>query len=173
MSNDNTPRACLADFGLMDVVLCPDPPMSCSTQLEEGTTMFMAPELLVPSKFGFERPLATRKTDIYSFGLVIYQVREQDPGYLSFTHVVQVLTGGPLFRDLRKAELALNVVEGVRPHKPENASAIGFSDSLWRFTQRCWDGEMELRPKVAEVVTELGRAAAGWVGIMLPSEDAP
>ena len=61
------------------------------------------------------------------------------------------------------------MVEGVRPAKPENASAIGFSDSLWDFVQRCWDGKIELRPKVAEVVTELEIAAADWDKLVPPS----
>ena len=51
---------------------------------------------------------------------------------------------------------------------PENASSIGFSDSLWDFVQRCWDDDMELRPKVAEVVTHLEGAAANWDGLMPP-----
>ena len=66
------------------------------------------------------------------------------------------------------AEIVMNVVQGVRPTRPENASAIGLSDPLWSFVQRCWDGEMELRPKVAEVVSQLGRATAAWDGVMPP-----
>jgi len=61
------------------------------------------------------------------------------------------------------------VLRGKRPTKPENSSAIGLSDSLWVFTQRCWDGKMELRPKAGEVVAHLGEAAAGWNGLMPPS----
>jgi hypothetical protein len=60
------------------------------------------------------------------------------------------------------------VVSGLRPTKPENAAAIGFSDSLWDFVQRCWHGDMELRPKVAEVVTHLGQAAKDWNRLMPP-----
>ena len=67
------------------------------------------------------------------------------------------------------AALGYSVLHGERPTEPENASAIGFSDSLWAFTQRCWDGKMELRPKAGEVVAHLGEAAAGWNGLMLPS----
>jgi len=65
-------------------------------------------------------------------------------------------------------ELSFNVVMGVRPTKPGNASAIGFSDSLWRFAQRCWHDDAKLRPKVGEVVTRLERAAADWDGDMPP-----
>ena len=81
MSNDNPPRACLADFGFMTMVLDPSQPMSCSVQLEGGTTMFMSPELLVPPKFGFTEAMTTPEADIYAFGLVIYQVCEHDRGY--------------------------------------------------------------------------------------------
>ena len=78
MSNDTPPRACLADFGFVTMILDPKNPWSCSAQLEGGTTMYMAPELLVPSKFGFIDSVPTQKSDIYAFGLVIHQVRNQD-----------------------------------------------------------------------------------------------
>jgi len=65
-------------------------------------------------------------------------------------------------------DLALNVIRGVRPTKPGNASAIGFSDSLWGFVRRCWDKDAKLRPKVGKVVNQLGRAAADWDGVMPP-----
>ena len=75
MSNDTPPRACLADFGLMAMVLDPVHPWSCIEQLDDGTKMFMAPELLVPSKSDCTESVHTQKSDIYAFGLVIYQVR--------------------------------------------------------------------------------------------------
>jgi len=78
MSNDSPPRACLADFGFMTMVLDPRQPMSCSAQLEGGTVMFMSPELLVPSRFGFTESIPTPEADIYAFGLVIYQVCDHD-----------------------------------------------------------------------------------------------
>ena len=65
-------------------------------------------------------------------------------------------------------EIALNAVQGVRPTRPGNASALGFSDSLWGFVQRCWDGQMRMRPMVGEVVSRLERAAANWDGVMSP-----
>lgn len=74
MSNDVPPRACLADFGFMTMVLDPDHPMTCSTQLEGGTTMFMPPELLAPQKFCVKNPTPTSRSDVYAFALVIFQV---------------------------------------------------------------------------------------------------
>ena len=74
MSNDEPPRACLADFGFMTMVFNPDRPMSCSAQLEGGTLVFMSPELLVPTNFGMKNSVPTPKADIYAFGSVIFQV---------------------------------------------------------------------------------------------------
>lgn len=76
------------------------------------------------------------------------------------------------FRGVRQAEMAWSVLQGSRPKKPENASSIGFSDSLWSFVQRCWDGDMKLRPKVGEVVMHLRREAANWHGLMPPCAPA-
>jgi len=168
MTNDTPPRACLADFGFMTMVLDPNHPMSCSAQLEGGTMTFMAPELVAPTKFGLKESTPTRQADIYAFGLVIFQVYEEDHGCRLSTYIFQVLTGEIPFRGFGSIGFAYSVVEGLRPDKPEKALAIGFSDSLWAFVQRCWDGNMDLRPKVPELVTHLEKAAADWNGVMPP-----
>ena len=168
MSNHVPPRACLADFGFTTMVFDPAQPMSCSAQLEGGTMVFMSPELLVPKNFGMDNALPTPEADIYAFGLVIFQVREQGWRYCDFSHFVQVLTGEFPFRGIGQMQLGWSLLEGLRPDKPEDASSIGFSDSLWGFVQRCWDGDMKSRPKVAEVVTHLEGAAADWKGLMPP-----
>lgn len=74
MSNDEPPRACLADFGFMTMVLDPEHPMTCSTQLDGGTLTFMSPEILAPGEFGLKNSVLTLQSDVYAFGLVIFQV---------------------------------------------------------------------------------------------------
>jgi len=81
MSNDIPPRACLADFGFMTIVLDPGQKLSCCAQLEGGTMTFMSPELLMPSHFGMWDSVPTPEADVYAFGLVIFQVLEQDHEY--------------------------------------------------------------------------------------------
>jgi len=81
---------------------------------------------------------------------------------------LQVLTGETPFRGIRQSALAYHVLRGKRPDKPQNAATIGLSDSLWNFAQRCWDGKMESRPEVGEVVAHLGEAAGNWNGLMPP-----
>jgi len=152
----------------MTMVFDPSQPMSCSAQLEGGTVMFMSPELLVPSTFGFTESKPTLEADIYAFGLVINQVCDHNGEYPPFAYTFQVLTGELPFPRLGAAEIAMKKIQGIHPIKPENASAIGFSDPLWSFVQRCWNDEMGLRPKVAEVVSQLEIATTSWVGVMPP-----
>ena len=93
MSNDTPPRACLADFGFMTMVLDPQQPMSCSAQLEGGTLAFMPPELLVPTEFDITNPVPTPEADVYAFGLVILQVRLKPMGvycWLTLSRSLQV-----------------------------------------------------------------------------------
>ena len=87
MSNDTPPRACLADFGFMTMVLDPGQILSCSAQLEGGTMTFMSPELLVPSGFGLQDSVPTPQADVYAFGLLTFQVCEQDRDYRPFTYI--------------------------------------------------------------------------------------
>jgi len=83
--------------------------------------------------------------------------------------ILQVLTGELPFHDVQRSALAYTVVhDGKRPEKPENALAIGLSDSLWNFVQQCWDGNLELRPEIGEVVACLEAAAANWNKLLPP-----
>ena len=126
----------------------------------------------MPSLFGVKNPIHTPEGDIYTFGLVIFQVRDRYHGRRPLAHTVQVLTGQIPFPGVREAELGFCVYQGLRPNKPENASAIGFSNSLWGLTQCCWDGKMNSRPKVSEVVAHLRKEASSWHGLMPPHTPA-
>ena len=169
MSDDVPPRACLADFGFMSVVPDPVQPIAHSAQLEGGSMTFMSPELLVPEEFGKKNAVPTPQSDVYAFGLVIFQVSEQGYGYRLFLCTTfQVLTGEMPFRGIPQSTLAYHVVRGMRPTQPENASAMGFSYSLWALTENCWGGTIESRPKVGEVVTHLREAATSWGRLMPP-----
>jgi len=51
---------------------------------------FLAPELLVPERFGKEDSVPTPQADIYAFGLVIFQVCEQHRVYRSFSYILSL-----------------------------------------------------------------------------------
>jgi len=74
MSNDAPPRACLTDFGFMNLVPGPCQKLR-SAHLYGCTATFMSPELLIPQEFGKKDAIPTPQSDTYAFGLVIFQVR--------------------------------------------------------------------------------------------------
>lgn len=160
--------ACLADFGFTTVVPDPENLVSPILELEGGTVMFMAPELLAPSKYGLTGAVPTQEADIYAFGLVVFQVLMLNRRRLLRLTFLQVLTGEQPFRDIRPRELAFSVLAGARPAKPENAVGIGFSEILWNLVQKCWDGEVARRPQIQEVVEGIGKVATSWFTSMPP-----
>jgi len=74
MTNEKLPKACFAGFGFTTMVRDPHNPMSSGFMLEGGTLMFMALELLIPSRQNLKNSIPTKERDIYAFGLVILQV---------------------------------------------------------------------------------------------------
>jgi len=84
VSSDTPPRARLADFDFITTVPDPGQKLSSSAQMEGGTIWFTSPELLVPEEFGKKGSFPTPQADIYAFGLVIFQVCEEDCGYCLF-----------------------------------------------------------------------------------------
>ena len=74
MTNDTPPKACLAHFVFTTMALDPHDLISISPTLKDDMLTFMAPELLVPTKYGLDKAVPTREADIYAYGLVILQV---------------------------------------------------------------------------------------------------
>jgi serine/threonine protein kinase len=68
--------ACLADFGLMSIVLGPET-ADITTSTDggtKGTYRWMSPELFYPDDFGLSKFQLTKESDCYAFGMVIYEV---------------------------------------------------------------------------------------------------
>ena len=173
MSNGTPPRACLADFSFITTILNPQQNLSCSVEVAGGTTRFKSPELLACDGIGRKYAKPTPQSDIYAFGLVIFQVCRLDCRYRLFLRILlQVLKGESPFHGILDTAVVCDVLKGKRPDKPKNASAIGFSDPLWVFTERCWGDKMASRPEVGEVVRRLEGAAANWNGPMPPCAQA-
>lgn len=65
-------HAVIADFGLGAVLST----NSFATIAESGggTERWMAPELLDPEQYGFSHCSPSKESDIYAFGMVIYEV---------------------------------------------------------------------------------------------------
>jgi serine/threonine protein kinase len=66
-------RACLADFGLTTII-CDTIPGYSITTANDGTARWTAPELFVPELCGLAKSVHSKESDVYAFGMVIYEV---------------------------------------------------------------------------------------------------
>jgi len=96
----------------------------------------MAPEL-----YRGDNP--SKSTDIYAFGIVIYEV----------------VTGARPFGQRGFMELPLLTAEGWRPPRLEDTVAM-FGEGTWEFIEKCWDENSEQRPTAGEALEHFKRVAA-------------
>ena len=119
----------------------------------------MAPELLNPSGFGLKNSNPTKKSDIYAFGVVTYQVSTS--GFISGTVTkdsVQSITGQQPFPGAKDGVIIYNVVTGERPGRPAGPNEW-LSDDVWNFISRCWSPSRDGRPDVDFAMNALNDAA--------------
>ena len=118
----------------------------------------MAPELSNPSGFGLKNSNPTKKSDIYAFGVVTYQVSDT----VSFEHrdltSIQVVTKQQPFPGVNDGVIAYNVVIGERPACPPGPNEW-LSDDVWKFISRCWSPSWDDRPDVEFAMNALNDAA--------------
>ncbi|KAJ7139295.1 kinase-like domain-containing protein [Mycena epipterygia] len=126
-------RACIADFGLSaisDVLPLLFTHSTPTPRPGGGTVRYQAPELLSGKNsihFG---------SDVYAFACVCYEI----------------LTGTVPFFDLaQEMAVAINVIDGHRPSRPETVSW----DNLWVLIEDCWKQEPDQRPTMAEILQRL------------------
>jgi len=156
ITNEAPPRACLADFGLS--TLTPGGPGETTTTTVGGTPIYMAPELLCPTKFNKSSGRPTQPGDIYAFGMVIYEV----------------LTGFQPFHEQKRGifDLTYQVAHGLRPTRPDNVEQVGFGDGTWELVEECWTEEATRRPTTDRVLAHLKHVAA-FSAIVDPTPEMP
>jgi len=156
-------RACLADFGLSTIVsvapnasndaslstdvfkVSADSGTSLMRYTPGGTRQWMSPELLSPDTFGLDDRRPTKQSDCYALGMVVYEV----------------LCGQRPYADCKR-DVALAVLSGMRPSKPDAATTLGFTDGLWWSVECCWLEDRDARPDVKAVLDHLTHAAWAW-----------
>ncbi|KAF7373444.1 Kinase-like protein [Mycena sanguinolenta] len=125
-------NACLADFGLSKF----SDATSSMTIDRGGSLYWMAPELIVPDRFGLQFA-RTRATDVYAFGCVC----------------LELYTGRPPFADLREPAALLKIMNNERPQPPVGPPVM--SDALWDHVSACWAEHPQARPETQLVVQTL------------------
>lgn len=157
-------HACLADVGLTRVAgdLSSNTATTGTTSTEgANSTRWCPPEILDPERFGFKRGGPTKKSDVYSMAMTIYQV----------------LTDRIPFYDCSDLYAMLRIVQGLRPKKPIFAITRGYTEELWDMTVSCWKENPIERPIVDKLLEALKVAGErwgprrGWPSTLSPQDD--
>ena len=128
---DEAGRARLADFGLLKIVSDPANALSSSLHTQGGTVRWMSPELIYPEHFGFEKSCATKSSDCYALGMVIYET----------------ISGKVPFHGCTDLIVSLKVVAGERLRRRAK-----FKENLWKMLERCWTRHPNEHPSVGDVL---------------------
>ena len=143
---DQDGHACLADFGLLTIILDSTYHTSSTTPNNAGTTRWMSPELLDPDRFGLGDGRPTKHSDCYALGMVI----------------LEVLTGEPPFPNCSGFVVMRKVIEGECPGRPQGEDRVWFTDNLWEMLRQCWSPQPERRPTINAILQCLEQGSMAW-----------
>jgi serine/threonine protein kinase len=146
ITNGSPPQACLSDFGFS--TLTPTTSFAMTTHGIDpagGTTLYMAPELIYPSKFGLPCSQLSKEGDIYAIGMVVYEI------------VMGIRPFG--VEGFRVEEVMYVVLDGARPARPGDPEDVGFGPGVWGLVEACWGEDRTQRPNIRDVRQCLTAAA--------------
>ncbi|KAF9650320.1 kinase-like protein, partial [Thelephora ganbajun] len=108
---------------------------SGTVSLDEFRWRWAAPELQRPDEYNMPKVVATKPSDIYGMGMVIFEVLAREAPFREYTNF-EVLT---------------EIQNGKRPRKPANAASLGITEAIWMLLEQCWDWRPRHRPDSAHV----------------------
>ena len=118
----STPSPFVCDLGLSKSVNS----SQSTTSTVQGVLPYIAPEVLHSHKF-------TQKSDIYSFGIIMYQIADGEPPFRNW------LSDDNL--------LAMRICNGLRPEMPDSTP-----EEYKKLAERCCDADPNNRPKDGNVL---------------------
>ena len=117
------------------------------TRSGAGSPRWMAPELLIPEAYHKMSARPTFESDIFSFGMLIYEVFQL---YLNATiahyFYEKVYSGLVPFQDDTNMMAVFRILEGRRPPRPHQ-----IPDWMWHITNKCWTEDSRLRPSIGYI----------------------
>ena len=106
----------------------------------------MSPELFDPEKFDLKDCRPTKNSDRYAFGMVMYEV----------------LGGQVPFSGFHGYAVAVKVVKGDRPVRPQGVEGRWFTNGIWNILECCWRPNPGDRPKIKDVLHHLEDVSRSW-----------
>ncbi|KXN81954.1 Mitogen-activated protein kinase kinase kinase 1, partial [Leucoagaricus sp. SymC.cos] len=138
---DSEGSARLADFGLSSVVATDGIVLvSMETMTHLGGTMRWAAPEIIENLDGGSLKKPTFSSDIYSLASVMHEI---------FTGRI------PYYETRQNFRVAHQVVEGIKPRKPDLQKTRGLTESIWSLMQDCWELNPDKRPTVKQITNML------------------
>lgn len=134
----------LCDFGMTKIL---DGEATSTAMKGAGSLRWMAPELM-------DNAPRSPKTDVYSFGMTIAEVRRYTRSTLRaiFYQVtaLKIVTGNVPYPNLHSQFALVKAISiGQRPpFDPASRQGKSF-DTLWTLAARCWEADPEQRPSAS------------------------
>jgi len=145
----------LTDFGLATVADDKELQWTSLTMTRNFDARWRAPEVIGVNADP-ERP--TFKSDIYSFGSVMFFVRSFTPGNSLFsTFFYQIISGDVPWKWMHSNQIPIALSQGMTPTRPGN-----IIDYDWDLIQKCWSWKPGDRPDATRVVSVLRIIGRNW-----------
>mmetsp|Transcript_31873 Transcript_31873/g.68672 ORF Transcript_31873/g.68672 Transcript_31873/m.68672 type:complete len:321 (-) Transcript_31873:41-1003(-) len=138
-NSSQEPFAKVADFGLSRETNG----AGAALTVQVGTWRWMAPEVFEPEEVDAKY---NSKADIYSFGILMYEVLERRMPYSE-----------RFGADISDPRIGLYVCQGLRPTIKLKGTDHPVLSELIPLMQRAWDQDPELRPDFSELEEDLKR----------------
>ena len=148
LSGQNPPDVRIADFGLSVIREQMDGPNTSTTASVQrtgtvaGTKLYNAPEMLpINADADGKVARASRSTDIFAFGIVMYEVLSGKVPYEGQT-------------EINDRNFETKISHGVRP-LTTGLLPLDTPPSLIELMEKCWDGDRANRPTAAECLATI------------------
>lgn len=144
---DDAGKACVSDFGLSKFSSGPLETAGAKIGTISGTLRFLAPEVLRGEPLTFE-------TDVFAFGMMIYEVFAIECVSRLLTWDLQVFVGETPFIRASDDEVRRGCLELQRPTSRQVVEC-GFNDALWKILSDCISREPLSRPHFHRIQARL------------------
>ena len=168
-------QACIANSGHSRIAstafaISETPIASDTVALDEFRWRWSAPELQQPDVYGMQSAIATKPSDIYGMGMVIYEVSPWSPLVLLLCLTfAQVLTREAPFSEYTDVTMLAEIQKGKRPQRPVNITSSWITDPIWMLLEQCWDWRPDCRPSSTHVLNAIrGSCQSGDTEAAMP-----